>query len=89
MRTIQIKKQFKQDLKSAKKNPRCDVDRLHGAIEQLAITGTLPEQYRPHLLSGNWKPSGECHIQPDFLLIYQITDDTLTLIRCGSHSELF
>lgn len=89
MREIKLKNQFKKDLKRAKKNPNRDLDRLMVVVEQLAENGSLPDMYKPHPLAGNWKPSWECHIQPDFLLVYHITEDTLTLIRCGSHAELF
>lgn len=51
--------------------------------------GSLPEQYSPHILSGAWHPRWECHVQPDFLLIYDVDDQFVSLHRCGSHSELF
>ena len=65
------------------------MDKLVSAIEALANDGGLPEEYLPHSLSGNWKPKWECHIQPNFLLIHEITKDVLRLERCGSHSDLF
>ena len=70
MREILITKRFKKDLKKAKNNPRQDTDRLLSAIEVLATHGILSEDFLPHCLSGNWKPKWECHIQPNFLLIY-------------------
>jgi mRNA interferase YafQ len=89
VREILITTRFKKDLKKAKKNPRQDTDKLLSAIEILATHGVLPEDYLPHCLSGNWKPKWECHIQPNFLLIYEVTEGVLRLERCGSHSELF
>ena len=89
MREILITNRFKKDLKKVKKNPRQDTDRLLHAIEVLANQGDLPEEYLPHHLLGNWTPKWECHIQPNFLLIYEITEKVLRLERCGSHSELF
>jgi mRNA interferase YafQ len=49
----------------------------------------LPIRYRDHALTGNWIGHRDCHIQPDWVLIYQITDDTLILERTGTHSDLF
>ncbi len=89
MREILITNRFKKDLKKAKKNPRQDTDKLLSVIETLARHGRLPEEYLPHCLSGNWISKWECHIQPNFLLIYEITDNVLRLERCGSHSDLF
>ncbi len=89
MREILITNRFKKDLKKAKKNSRQDTDKLLSAIEVLAVHGVLSEDYFPHRLSGAWKPKWECHIQPNFLLIYEVTDEVLRLERCGSHSELF
>lgn len=89
MRTIILKTQFKRDLKRARRNPRQDIDKLDEAISALVLQGCLPSELHPHPLSGSWVPAWECHIQPDFLLIYQVDDETLTLVRCGSHAELF
>ncbi|MEE9356200.1 MAG: type II toxin-antitoxin system YafQ family toxin [Methylococcaceae bacterium] len=89
MREILITNRFKKDLKKAKKNPKQDTDRLLIAIERLAACGRLPEEYLPHCLSGTWKQKWECHIQPNFLLIYETTNNVLRLERCGSHSDLF
>jgi len=89
VREILITNRFKRDLKKAKKNPRQDTEKSLSAIEELATHGGLPEIYFPHCLSGNWKPKWECHIQPNFLLIYDISEDVLRLERCGSHSDLF
>jgi len=49
----------------------------------------LEEKYRDHPLTGNWRGYRDCHIQPDWLLIYRIADVELQLIRTGSHAELF
>lgn len=58
---------------------------------KLANGETLPEKYKDHALSNNWKGHRECHITPDWLLIYRYDDDVLvlTLTRTGSHSDLF
>ena len=64
---------------------------LKEVITLLAMGETLPEKYKDHALTGNWSEHRECHIQPDWLLIYRIQDDVLvlTLSRTGSHSDLF
>jgi mRNA interferase YafQ len=49
----------------------------------------LPEEYLDHELTGDWDGSRECHIGGDFLLVYQISDDLVTFVDLGSHSELF
>lgn len=66
-----------------------DIEELIAAVELLAESGDLPEGYRPHLLSGEWKGVRECHIDPDWLLIYEVTADEVLLIRTGTHSDLF
>ena len=60
-------------------------------IETLANSGTLEAKYRDHNLTGNYKGTRECHIEPDWLLIYEIYNDILVLMltRLGTHSELF
>lgn len=58
-------------------------------IEKLAKKETLPQKNKDHNLSGNYTNFRECHIQPDWLLIYKYDDETLNLTRTGSHSDLF
>lgn len=82
--------QFKKDLKLAKKQNK-DIDVLFSVIEQLAQGKHLDEKYRDHDLGGTYKGCRECHIDPDWLLIYETKDDVLVLLlyRLGSHSQLF
>ena len=89
MREISISNHFKKDQKKALKNPRQDTDKLLEVIEILVTDGCLPDEYKPHPIIGKWGEKWECHIQPDFLLIYEVSDTFLKLERCGSHSELF
>ena len=89
MRSLRFVKQFKKDLKRAKKNPRHDTVKLFEVVEILVNEGCLPSEYLPHLLLGRWQPMSECHIQPDFLLIYYVTDEEVSLHGCGSHAYLF
>ena len=87
---IKFTSQFKRDLKLAKKQHR-DISCLMTVIEQLANGETLDLRYHDHDLSGNYKGCRECHIEPDWFLIYEYINDVLVLMlyRLGSHSELF
>jgi mRNA interferase YafQ len=55
----------------------------------LATNGYLVAKYRPHRLSGEWMGLWECHIEPDWLLIYDVNDLEVLLVRTGTHSYLF
>lgn len=87
--TIKPTTQFKKDLKIAEKSHR-NISLLKEVINKLANGEKLEQKYRDHSLTGNWKGHRECHVQPDWLLIYKMEDDVLvlTLSRTGSHSEL-
>lgn len=88
MRRITQRTQFRNDLKRQKRRGM-DVEELIAAVELLAETGTLPDGYRPHKLTGEWKGVWECHIEHDWLLIYEVTATEVLLIRTGTHSDLF
>ena len=79
---------FKKDYKLVKKQNK-DIVKLENIISQLAEGEKLKKQYHNHKLTGKYKSYRECHIEPDWLLIYQIAEDKLVLVRTGSHSELF
>jgi len=81
--------QFKHDLKKVKYAGRYAIDDLLVIVDLLARNQPLPEKHREHNLGGNWKGCKECHIKPDWLLIYQSSPEKLVLARTGSHSELF
>ena len=87
--TIVFTTRFKKDYKLAIKRHR-STDLLDEIIRTLSQGEKLPEKNRDHELSGNWEGFRECHIQPDWLLIYRIEDDVLvlTLARTGTHSDL-
>ena len=80
--------QFKKDYKNIKKQNK-DLSKLRVVIEKLVNQQTLESKYKDHQLTGNWKGHRDCHIEPDWLIIYQLTDNALILERTGSHSELF
>jgi mRNA interferase YafQ len=88
MRRISQRKQFRSDLKRQKRRGR-DIDELIAAVELLAEQGAIPPAYHPHKLSGEWSGAWECHIEPDWLLIYTVTDEEVLLIRTGTHADLF
>ena len=81
---------FQKDVKRLKKRGY-DLSSLTKVIQILADGKSLPPQNRDHALSGNYACFRECHIAPDWLLIYEISEDTLFLYltRTGSHSDLF
>lgn len=87
---VQFTNQFKKDVKLAK-NQGKDLEKLYAVVEKLAEGERLEAKFRDHLLSGNYNSCRECHIEPDWLLIYEIIDGVLVLMlnRTGSHSELF
>ena len=82
--------QFKKDYKTAIKR-KLDISLLDDVIRALANGEALPKEKHDHDLSGNWKGYRECHITPDWLLVYKIQNDSLvlSLSRTGSHSDLF
>lgn len=90
MREIIPSTQFKRDYKKIASSGRYSKKEFLDTVELLARDKTLPQKFRDHSLTGQWKGYRECHIRPDWLLIYQKLDnDLLILVRTGSHSELF
>lgn len=82
--------QYKSDRKKVKKQGK-DIDHLKWVVSELLDGKTLPEEYCDHELKGNKKGIRDCHLEPDWLLLYRIDEKNkiLTLVRTGSHSELF
>ena len=87
---VKLTTQFKKDYKLAVKRG-LKIELLEAVVAALALGEPLPEKHRDHALTGNWIGHRECHILPDWLLIYRIEGDVLvlTLSRTGSHSDLF
>ena len=81
---------FKKELKQAQKRG-LDISKLISVVNTLAEGKTLEAKYKDHALTGNYKGYRECHIQPDWLLIYQYDNNELYLYlaRTGTHSDLF
>lgn len=90
MLDIVASNRFKKDLKLAMRRGY-DIGLLEVVVDQLAAEKPLDEKYRDHLLSGGYGGFRECHITPDWLLIYQVREHELILFlsRTGTHSDLF
>lgn len=82
--------QFKKDIKLAKKQGK-DTEKIFEVVEKLANDEILEAKYKDHCLTGDYKDCRECHIEPDWLLIYKKYESELILmlVRTGSHSDLF
>ena len=89
-RQIVVTNQFRKDYKQAMKRG-LKIELLDNVVRLLADGKSLPESNRDHPLTGNWVGHRECHIQPDWLLIYRIENEVLilTLSRTGTHADLF
>jgi mRNA interferase YafQ len=89
MRYVHYSSKFKKDLKRAKRRGH-DVSRLRKIISQLAFEQTLEPKYKDHALIGNYTGTRECHLSPDWLLVYRYeSSNKLILMRTGTHSDLF
>jgi len=90
---LQESTQFKKDLKKVLKRSKKDLELTFKVLEILRLKGVkgIPVKMSPHRLTGNYKNNWECHIKPDLLIIWiQIESPTvITLVRLGSHSDLF
>ena len=90
MLEIVLSNRFKKDLKMAKKRGY-NLDLLNDVVEKLAMQEPLPKKNRDHSLTGDFIGFRECHIQPDWLLVYRVNDEELILFltRTGTNSDLF
>ena len=80
--------QFRRDVKLAQKRGK-KMAKLREIILLLVEGNPLPARYKDHALSGEWTHFRDCHIEPDWLLIYKVDGDHLYLVRTGTHSDLF
>lgn len=80
--------QFKKDIKRLQKRGK-DLEKLKSVIGLLIAKQPLPPRHQDHQLSGNWAGHRDCHIEPDWLLIYKLLEDEIRLERTGTHSDLF
>ena len=79
---------FEKDLRRVEKQGK-DLDKLEEVVDLLQTRQPLPPRCRPHPLRGAWFGHWDCHVQPDWLLLYRLTEAELILVRTGSHAELF
>lgn len=88
--TLQVERssQFKRDYKRLKKQG-AELSKLLDVIRTLVAEEVLDRRYLDHELKGKWRGYRECHLEPDWLLIYRIEEGTLRVSRTGSHSDLF
>ena len=87
---VRTTSRFRKDYKKMKKRGM-DISKLQSLVDKLARGEELPPQNHDHALTGNYAGTRECHITPDWLLVYYVENDilVLTLSRTGSHSDLF
>lgn len=91
MRTIERNGQFKRDYKREMKGQHRTtlVADLTVVLDALVADRPLEPRHHDHALTGNWRDHRDCHVRPDLVLIYRLPDDqTLQLVRLGSHAEL-
>jgi mRNA interferase YafQ len=79
---------FQRDLRKLARRGK-DMSKLYAAVESLAKGEPLAARHKPHPLKGDWRPKWDCHIEPDRVLIYEVTRDAVKLVRTGTHSDLF
>ena len=79
---------FERDLRRVNKQGK-DLDKLETIVNTLQDREQLPARCRPHPLRGIWAGHWDCHVEPDWLLLYRVTNEALILVRTGSHADLF
>jgi mRNA interferase YafQ len=89
MRDITRTTAFKKDFKREKRTDASVDAKLRAVLVMLIEDEPLPVRLRDHALTGEWKDHRDCHLKPDLVLIYRVTEDEVSLVRLGSHSELF
>jgi mRNA interferase YafQ len=88
MKEVVASNAFKRDIKRLSKR-NYPLSKLGHILTLLQTGQSLPPSTRPHILNGEWKGVWECHIAPDWLLIYEITETEISLFRTGTHADLF
>ena len=88
MRSVWQSTQFLRDVKRMKKRGK-DIGKLQAVVFRLQMGLPLEPRCRDHALAGEWLPCRDCHIEPDWLLIYEIYPDELRLVRTGTHADIF
>ncbi len=88
MKAVSQTGQFSRDVRRMRKRGK-DIEKLHTVVKLLAEGIMLPANYKDHPLAGDWQPSHDCHIEPDWIRIYTTDLNSLRLERTGTHSDLF
>ena len=88
MRKPDFTGQFKRDFKKTESRGK-DMAKMEEAMSLLLTETPLPQRYKDHALKGSWRSYRELHIEPDWLLVYKIIDDTVQFTRTGTHTDLF
>ena len=88
MKALRAVSQFRRNLKRIKKRGY-DLDKLDEVITLLREGDDLPREYHDHALKGDWVGSRDCHIETDWILIYETDDDEVVLQATGTHADLF
>ena len=88
MKRLSQTTQFVRDVKRLRRRGK-DLEKLKAVVTTLALGETLNAKYRDHPLRGPWKNCRDCHIEPDWILIYSVDEYSLRLERTGTHSDLF
>jgi mRNA interferase YafQ len=88
MKAIRRTSEFKRDVRRMQRQGK-DLGKLKKVLESLVGGEGLAAEYRDHVLVGQYKGTRECHLEPDWLLIYESAESEIILIRTGSHSDLF
>jgi mRNA interferase YafQ len=88
MRTPSYTRQFERDVKRMRKRGQ-DLQKLGSVLSSLIAEEQLDERYKDHVLMGNYKGRRECHLEPDWLLVYKLASDEIVFERTGTHSDLF
>ncbi|RKX43438.1 MAG: type II toxin-antitoxin system mRNA interferase toxin, RelE/StbE family [Verrucomicrobia bacterium] len=88
MKRLSQTTQLSRDIKKMKKSGK-DLGKLRTVVKKLASGPPLLQKNRDHALVGSWQPSRDCHIEPDWILIYTTDEKTLRLERTGTHSDIF
>lgn len=81
-------KRFERDLRRCRRRNK-DLEKLWFVVDRLLSGEPLEPRHRAHRLSGEWSRSRECHLEPDWLLVWHVDDNALILTRTGTHSDLF
>ena len=83
-----ITSRFKRDYKLAQRRNK-DVTKIQQIMRDLAQETPLPAANRDHALTGNYAGLRECHVEPDWLLVYELTEEEIIFMRTGNHADLF